>query len=183
MSGAQRGKNPGSFEARKFHKMPSSIFGQYIAKRYSAVSNDRYGLLIASAEGGKVSRQQIISAIEKAFQECDINIQIGEKISPTHLLRHACANRWFLLGIPLTIIAGRLGHKYVDTLNENYLHIGPFFQKKFLADDYSSHEVIKGQVAVLLGISTKRLSQILVSEKIEICSLEDLRTVMKKLIS
>jgi len=158
-------------------------FRAYIAKRYSAVSNDRYGLLIASTEGGKVSRQQIISAIEKAFQECDINIQIGEKISPTHLLRHACANRWFLLGIPLIMIAERLGHKYVDTLNENYLHIGPFFQKKFLSDDYSLHKVLKGQVAVLLGISTKRLSQILVHEEIEICVLEDLLMVMKKLLS
>jgi len=68
-------------------------------------------------------------------------------------------------------------------LNENYLHIGPFFQKKFLADDYSSHEVLNGQGAVLLGISTKRLSQILVGEKIEICTLQDLRTVMKKLLS
>src|SRR5271157_1427416 len=46
-----------------------------------------------------------------------------------------CKKRWWLLRVPLIDIAHRLGHRSVDTLIRNDLHIIPFMQKEFMPDD------------------------------------------------
>jgi site-specific recombinase XerD len=72
------------------------------------------------------------NVIARELQNCGAAVTIGEKHSATHLLRHACANRWWAMGISLIDIAWRLGHQSVHTTVTTYLHIAPFLQREFM---------------------------------------------------
>jgi len=77
------------------------------------------------------------------------------------MLRHACANRWWALGVPLIDIAHKLGHRSPDTTIRTYLHIAPFLQHEECSR-IGEPEIgfSKKGLAYLLGITVARLSQL-----------------------
>ncbi len=80
--------------------------------------------------------------------------------SAVHLLRHACANRWLALGVPLIDIVRKLGHKSFDTTISNYLHIFAFLQKEEMERAYVEQwSLSKHGFARLAGITVKQFDQ------------------------
>jgi hypothetical protein len=76
-------------------------------------------------------------------------------------LRHACANRWWALGVPLIDIAHKLGHRSPDTTIRTYLHIAPFLQHEECSRIREPEiRFSKKGLAYLLGITVARLSQL-----------------------
>jgi hypothetical protein len=80
--------------------------------------------------GGAFSRQQFIRFLGRAMNRGGICLEGGEKHLAAHGLRHACANRWWAMGVPLKEISRKLGHKSMDTTIRNYIHIAPLLQRE-----------------------------------------------------
>jgi len=50
-----------------------------------------------------------------AFEQFEFDVSAQGREEMVRLLRHTCANRWWLLGVTLIEIARRLDHSSVET--------------------------------------------------------------------
>ena len=119
--------------------------------------------LLVDENDGRISRQRLERRFSDAMQNCGLESMVMNQYSSFHLLRHSCANRWWALGVPLIDITRKVGHHSVDMTIENYLHVGPHLQKEEL-DHYGktkSINLLRKDIAVLLGISERRLGSLL----------------------
>lgn len=142
---------------------------EFRADRLKQVGGDLAQPLLVNAKGDPISRQSLSRLWRKAVCSTEINHTWRQSFSTFHSLRHACANRWLALGVPLVEIARMLGHSSIDTTVRSYIHCFHFIQKdqieKFAVQQKELRFTSKG-VARLLGVTPRRARQILVENQV-----------------
>jgi site-specific recombinase XerD len=117
--------------------------------------------LLVDDQNKQLTTHRLIRLMSDGLVAAGIKDSAVSLYSAVHLLRHACANRWWALGVPLIDIAHKLGHRSPDTTIRTYLHIAPFLQYeecsriRELEIGFS-----KKGLAYLLGITVARLNQL-----------------------
>jgi integrase len=133
------------------------------SERLDAANGEMSQPLLTNSEGRPLSRQ-LLSRIWKNA----VNLKIIEplerkEILSFHSIRHACANRWLALQVPLVDIARMLGHRSLETTVRSYIHSFHFIQKEQL-DRYLSETkpflVSTRGLADLLDLTPRRVRQI-----------------------
>jgi hypothetical protein len=109
-----------------------------------------------------------LRALDRAYKGSNIEVQVGGKSSPIHILRHAGINRLIFLNYSLIDITNKVGHASPDTTNGSYIHLYPFQQQQFLAKHYQEREIhiTQQMLGGLAGLSDRRIRQIFIDNKI-----------------
>ena len=117
--------------------------------------------LLVDDQNRQLTRQRLICLMSDGLVAAGIKDSAVSLHSAVHLLRHACANRWWALGVPLIDITHKLGHRSPDTTIRTYLHIAPFLQHEECSR-IREPEIgfSKKGMTYLLGITLARLSQL-----------------------
>ena len=115
--------------------------------------------LLADDQNRQLSRQRLIRLMSDGLVAAGIKDKAVSLHSAVHLLRHACANRWWALGVPLIDITHKLGHRFPDTTIRTYIHIAPFLQHEECSRIRKPRWVFQEGDSLLMGITVARLSQ------------------------
>ena len=146
-----------------------NFLDEFRAARLTRVGDDLDQPLLVNAKGNPMSRQLLSRLWGDAARRSGINQTSLKSYSTFHALRHACANRWLALKIPLVEIARMLGHSSIDTTVRTYVHSFQFLQKdqleKFAIQQKELRFTSVG-VAGLLGVTPRRARQILVENQV-----------------
>jgi len=149
-----------SVEGVQVPRLVIHFLQEFRHKRLRTENGNYSSPLLKSGNARKLTRHALLAAMSQALEALQIEGLKKEAGSVVHLLRHACANRWWALGCPLIDITHKLGHRSADTTVRNYLHVAPFLQKDQLQMHQSpAMEFSNTGLAGLLGITVSRLAQ------------------------
>jgi site-specific recombinase XerD len=117
--------------------------------------------LLVDDQNRQLTRQKLIRLMSGGLVAAGIKERAVNLHSAVHLLRHACANRWWALGVPLIDITHKLGHRSPDTTIRTYLHIASSLQHEECSR-IREPEIgfSKKGMAFLLGITVARQNQL-----------------------
>ena len=143
-------------------KVPMHVLGflkDSLNDRKTAAGNDPSNSFLVTAAGKAFKRQRLSRRLRHVMEVAGIEVSSGAKRSISHALRHACANRWWALGVPLVEITRRLGHQSAQTTVQEYLHAFHFSQAEQVKEQHQLANInftARG-VAAILGITTRTL--------------------------
>src|SRR5271157_1584042 len=149
-----------SVEAVEIPQPVIAFLQEFCQIRLQHENGSRSKFLLINKKGYHLRRNKLAHLVAKALTAAGLENIAATDHSAVHLLRHACANRWLALSVPLIDIVRKLGHKSFDTTISNYLHIFAFLQKEEMERAYVEQwRLSKHGFARLAGITVKRFEQ------------------------
>lgn len=137
--------------------------------RKVGVDNNPSDPFLVTSAGKAFKRQRLSRRLRRLMEMTGIEVSSGAKRSVSHALRHACANRWWVLGLPLVEITRRLGHQSAQTTVQEYMHAFHFSQAEQVLNFPPAENITftnKG-LAMLIGTTPRNLRYLVSREMLQ----------------
>jgi integrase len=176
-----KGGNSRFVEGIEIPRIVIANIEEYCKERLKSNMGNLGAPFLVDKRGRPISRQYLSHHWSEAVKATNLNI-VHKRF---HTLRHSCGNRWLALGVSLVNIARMLGHQNIATSVQTYIHSFHIIQKEQMEAYCVIQEAVQftsKSIASLIGVSQRRVCQILVEIQAEYSIIHGKRRYPSKVV-